>query len=368
MKWIRLFQMGLVAGLVLAFSACKREPIIVSGSDNRQIEVNSLVKDRKKHNQVILLVAYGSAWEEAYNAYELTIKAYKDWFPDHDVFLAFSSDICINIARAGANTSPRIFYNPQQYLYAFAQDGVRYKEIVVQSLQVIPSKEYDRVFGILKDFANHVDGDIDEQYLSEVCLRLGAPLLTDPEKDVSQVAKELDRLYQEIIGDDLIVFMAHGVPEEYDTYQANVRFTELEAALQKLNPHYFVGTLDVPGNYKTDVYRRMDKAGYNKGNRKVFLHPLLAVYGTHAHDYMFYDESDGTRYNFADLMAEAGDGDAIDYYWQEFFDAIGSGVACDGNSIIRKGLLDLQGIQQIWIDHTKEAMRNAPLDFGSSGL
>lgn len=368
MKLIRLFQMGLVAGLVLAISACKREPIPGSGNDHWQQAVNNLVKDRKKQDRAILLVAYGSSRVEAYEAYDATVDAYKQKFQGYDVFLSFSSDICINHARAGEYTFPRDFYAPQQYLCAFAQNGVRYREIVVQSLQVIPTREYDRVIGLLKDFATNADGDIDEEYLSEVSIKLGVPLLTDPDQDVPRVANELDGLYKELMGDDLFVFMGHGAPEEYDTYEANSRFIELERALQKLNPHYFVGTLDVPGNFKTDVYQRMADAGCTKGGLKVYLHPLLAVYGTHAHDYMFDDESYGTRYNFADLMAEVKEGEDIDYYWQEFYGAIGSGVICEDNLMIRRGLLDLPKIRQIWMDHTQVALNGEPLDFRSSGL
>ena len=363
MKPIRLLPIALLVGLVLGISACKSEPIIDSEYDHMQYAVTNLVKGQKTNNRVILLVAYGSAWEEAYNAYDVTIDAYKQKFRGYDVFLAFSSNICINNARAGLFTLPRDYYSPQNYLIAFAQDGVSYDEIVVQSLQVIPTKEYDCVTGILKDFANNVNGDLNEEYLSRVNLKLGVPLLMDPDKDVPKVAKELDGIYQDLAADNLIVFMAHGAPEEYDTYEANARFVELEKALQEINPHYFVGTIDVPGNYKTDVYQRMVDAGFNEKNLKVFLHPLLAVNGSRVHDYMFDNESDGTRYNFADLMAEVREGEDIDYYWQEFFGATGSGFICENNTMIQRGLLDLQEIAEIWMSHTLDAISREPLDF-----
>ena len=107
MKPIRLLTIGLLAGLVLGISACKSEPIIDSEYDIMQYSVNNLVKGQKINNRVILLVAYGSCWEEAYNAYDVTIDAYKQKFRGYDVFLAFSSNICINNARAGVYTLPR---------------------------------------------------------------------------------------------------------------------------------------------------------------------------------------------------------------------------------------------------------------------
>ena len=110
-----------------------------------QNAVNETVKNQKKNDKVILLVAFGSTWEQAYDAFDATVAAYKQQFPGYDVFLSFSSAICINRAAAGENVDPRNFYAPPFWLNAFAQDGVKYREIVVQSLQVIPGEEYTRV-------------------------------------------------------------------------------------------------------------------------------------------------------------------------------------------------------------------------------
>ena len=75
----------------------------------------------------------------------------------------------------------------------------------------------------------------------------------------------------------------------------------------------------------------MVDAGFNERNLKVFLHPLLAVNGSRVHDYMFDNDSDGTR-----------------------------------NTMIHRGLLDLQAIAQIWMDHTQDAISREPLDFRDS--
>ena len=92
------------------------------------------VISHKNHDKVILLVAFGSTWDQAYDAFDTTIDAYKAAFGDYDVFLSYSSAICINRAAAGENTEPRYYYAPPFWLNAFADEDVQYDEIVVQSL------------------------------------------------------------------------------------------------------------------------------------------------------------------------------------------------------------------------------------------
>ena len=133
--------------------------------------VTADVLSQKKHDKAILLVAFGSTWDQAYKAFDTTIDAYKAAFGDYDVFLSYSSAICINRAAAGENTDPRFYYAPPFWLNAFAAEGVQYDEIVVQSLQVIPGEEYTRVINYIKDFANNANGDLDDDYLANVTLK-----------------------------------------------------------------------------------------------------------------------------------------------------------------------------------------------------
>lgn len=220
----------------------------------------------------------------------------------------------------------------------------------------------------LKDFANNANGDLDDDYLSSVIMKLGVPLLQDPEKDVNDVASALHNLYKSQAANDIVAFMGHGNPDEYDTYKANVRYTQLEEALQALNPHYFVGTVDMMENFKPHVYERMAEAGLNTGNRKVYLHPLMSIDGDHGHNDMAGDDLpekfEGKSYTFADLMAEANEeGEVEDCSWKVFFGANGSGFTCNNSTMIEKGLLELPTIRQIWMNHTQDAINGEPLDY-----
>jgi len=371
MKKTRFLTAALLAVLTLGFVSC--DPYNEQYNYNAyQRAVNETVKAQKKNNKAILLVAFGSTWQQAFDAFDATVSAYKQSFPGYDVYLSFSSAICINRAAAGENASDgaevRNYYAPPFWLTAFAQKGVMYNEIVIQSLQVIPGEEYTRVINYIKDFANNANGDIDDDYLSRVILKLGVPLLQEEESDVNAVARALDNLYKGQAAKDVVAFMGHGNPDSYDTYKANVRYTQLEEALQAINPHYFVGTVDMMENFKPHVYERMAEAGLNDGTMKVYLHPLMSIDGDHGHNDMAGDDLPekfvGKSYTFADLMEEANEeGEVEDCSWKIFFGANGSGFTCNNTTMIEKGLLELPSIRQIWMNHTQAAINGEPLDY-----
>ena len=192
MKKIKFLMIAMMAILATAsFTACSDDDDDnVSNMERYRSAVEKTVKQQKKHNKAILLVAFGSTWQQAYDAFDLTQQEYAQEFSDYDVFLSFSSAICINRAAAGENTAKRSFYEPKYWLEAFGR--VQYEEIIIQSMQVIPGEEYGRVVNAVKDFANNSTGDIDDKYLSEVTIKLGTPLMATVE-DVETLAKELNK-------------------------------------------------------------------------------------------------------------------------------------------------------------------------------
>ena len=354
MKKIKFFLMALAAiSLSAGFMACSNDDD-VSNWQKYQDAVTQNVKSNKKQNKAILLVAFGSTWQQAYDAFDGTVSAYKQQFPAYDVFLSFSSAICINRAAAGENVDPRNFYAPNFWLNAFAQEGVRYDEIVVQSLQVIPGEEYTRVINYIKDFANNSNGDLDDEYLSKVVLKLGVPLLQDADKDVPEVAKQLNALYKTQAAEGAVAFMGHGNPDSYDTYKANVRYTQLEEALQTYSKNYFVGTVDMMGNFKTNVLQRMQDAGITSG--KVYCHPLMSIDGDHGHNDMAGDDDawdNGYEPN--------EEGEVEETSWKKYFSRMG--YVCNNETMIEKGLLELPTVRNVWMQHTKDAIAGEALDY-----
>jgi len=318
--------------------------------------VTADVLSQKKHDKAILLVAFGSTWDQAYDAFDTTIDAYKAAFGDYDVFLSYSSAICINRAAAGENTNPRFYYAPPFWLNAFAAEGVQYDEIVVQSLQVIPGEEYTRVINYIKDFANNANGDLDDDYLAGVTLKLGVPLLQSKENDVPAVAKELNALYSDKAAEGVVAFMGHGNPDSYDTYKANVRYTDLEEALQTYSKNYFVGTVDMKGNFKTNVWARMTAAGITSG--KVYCHPLMSIDGDHGHNDMAGDDDENWD---GEKFTPNEEGEVEDTSWKMYFQHLG--YECNDDTMLPFGLLELPTVRQVWMNHTQDAIDGEPLDY-----
>ena len=153
MKKIKSF---LVAAIAMAFVA---PMFIACGDDDKSDTVESIVseytindqmvanqKAKSGKNVAVLLVAFGSTWNNAFQAFDKTKAAYEAAFPNADVYMSFSSDICINRASAGENTDDngnivrRDYYEPRYLLHAIG--AAKYGTIYVQSLQVIPGEEF----------------------------------------------------------------------------------------------------------------------------------------------------------------------------------------------------------------------------------
>ena len=370
MKKIKFLFLSAMALLLSAsFTSCSDDGDDVSNNEQAyQDIVLNTVKSQKTKDKALLLVAFGSTWQNAFDDFDTTLKAYKTAFPDHDVFISFSSAICRNRAAAGEHKDDgaevRNYYSPERWLNAFGK--VQYPEITVQSLQVIPGEEYGRVVNALKDFANNGNNDLDNNYLKKVKLHLGTPLMAvgsdDPseDNDVTKLAAELDKIYSDYAQQGAMLFMGHGNPDEYDTYKANVRYTQLEKALQALDKpyakNYFVGTVDMMGNFKTDVVKRMKVANYLTG--KVFCAPLMSIAGDHANNDMAGDD-DAWKLNDEN-------GEYEETSWKVFFsdtEHVENGYDCTDETMIVKGLLYDPAVRQLWINHTTAAVNSDPLEW-----
>lgn len=362
MKKIKSFFLATIAFALVAplFTACGDD------DDNETIEnivseytVNDkMVADQKaksKKDVAVLLVAFGSTWNNAFLAFDKTKTAYEAAFPQADVYVCFSSDICINRASAGENTDDngnivkRDYYEPRYLLHAIG--AAKYSKIYVQSLQVIPGEEFAAVVASVKKFMNNgyiASAHLDDAYLAKLeenkAIFLGMPLLNDPEADIPEVAKQLNALYATEAQQGTVAFMGHGNPDTYDTFKANVRYTQLEEELQKLNANYFVGTVDMPDNYKQDVKARMQEKGISSG--KIYLHALMSIAGDHAHNDM---AGEGDEY------WDAEDEESEDNSWFEYFGHKGYEPIVPVVGKHPQGLLELSGVLNVWIKHTKEA-------------
>ena len=90
MKKIKFILLAMMAMMTTAtFVACSDDDDDnnVSNMQRYQNEVDQVVKAQKKNSKAILLVAFGSTWQQAYDAFDQTRAEYERAFSGYDVYL-----------------------------------------------------------------------------------------------------------------------------------------------------------------------------------------------------------------------------------------------------------------------------------------
>ena len=366
MKTIKFLMMAAVALVTaMSFTACSDDDDNSSNYQKYQQEVTNMVNKQKKNDKVILIVAFGSTWQQAYDTFEKVVDDYKANFPGWDVFLSFSSIECINHAREGENVAPKDYYDPEHWLNAIGQAG--YKKIVVQSLQVIPGEEYRNVRdSYVKNFMNNKNGIFTTEYLKSLDRNvvIGTPLMAE-ESDAEALAEVLNKEsdIKAAVAEGIVAFMGHGNPEGYDYYGGNIRYVQLEQYLRAINENYYVGTVDMDQTLVDDVLENiagrtvtyevgaisMDVTYAANNAKKAQLYPLMSIAGDHAHNDMADPDDEGSwfsMFNDADIKTMA--------YETTFKEACLKGYATGTDYI--PALAERSAVRKLWMNHTREAI------------
>ena len=369
-KYLMLAMMAIMTSAM--FTACSDDDDSkLSNYEKYQQAVNKTVNSQKKSDKVILLVAFGSTWEQAYDTFDQVVADYKSSFSGWDVYLSFSSAICINNARAGENVAPKDYYDPEHWLTAIGLAG--YKQVVVQSLQVIPGEEYRRVRdSYVKDFMNNRNGDFTNAYMKSLDLNVvvGTPLMAE-ESDAQTLAQTLNNEadVKAAMQKGIVAFMGHGNPEGYDYYGGNIRYLQLEDALRAISPNYYVGTVDMNETYAEDVLNHIKggKFDYQVGDvAKSTIYPannaknaqlfvLMSIAGDHAHNDMADDEDKESwfsMFNKAGIETTAYETGFKEACWKKYK---------TGEDYI-PGLAERSAVRKLWMNHTREAIAKLGTD------
>ncbi len=342
-----------------------------------QQAVNNIVNSQKRSDKVILLVAFGSTWEQAYDTFDKVIDDYKKdlRFQGWDVFLSFSSAICINNARAGENVAPKDFYDPEHFLTAIGKAG--YKKIVVQSLQVIPGEEYRRVRdSYVKDFMNNRNGDFTDAYMKSIDrqVAIGTPLMAE-ESDAQTLATTLNDEpdVQAAVQQGIVAFMGHGNPVGYDYYGGNIRYLQLEKylrAIPTVGQNYYVGTVDMADTYAENVLEHIaggtftyqvgslaETVTYPTNNAtQAQLFVLMSIAGDHAHNDMADPEDPESwfsLFNAAGITTKAEETNFTEICWKNY-DPTQEGYI--------PGLAERSAVRALWMKHTWNAIMTLGTD------
>ena len=388
-KYFMLAMMTIIAGAV--FTACSDSDdkngngdsngsSSQSNYDRYQQTVNQAVNSQKKSDKAILLVAFGSTWEQAYDTFDKVVDDYKSNFSGWDVYLSFSSAICINNARAGENVAPKDYYDPEHWLTAIGLAG--YKQIVVQSLQVIPGEEYRRVRdSYVKDFMNNRNGDFTDAYMKSIDKNVvvGTPLMAEVE-DAQALANVLSNEsdIKAAAQQGIVAFMGHGNPEGYDYYGGNIRYLQLEdylRAIPTVGKNYYVGTVDMFETGAEDVLAHIDGGTFDfheseKSDKiiktttyeandaeKAQLFVLMSIAGDHAHNDMADDEDEESWYNLfngADIETKAYETSFTEACWRNTAEIQAKGYI--------PGLAERSAVRKLWMNHTTAAIAKLGTD------
>ena len=367
MKTIKYLMMAAVALMTaMSFTACSDDDNDNSSNYQKyQQEVTNMVNKQKKNDKVILLVAFGSTWEQAYDTFEKVVDDYKANFSGWDVYLSFSSIECINNARAGENVAPKDYYDPEHWLNAIGQAG--YKQIVVQSLQVIPGEEYRNVRdSYVKNFMNNKNGNFTTAYLKSLDRNvvIGTPLMAEKE-DAEALAEVLNKEsdIKAAVAEGIVAFMGHGNPEGYDYYGGNIRYVQLEQYLRAINKNYYVGTVDMDQTLVDDVLENIagrdvtyqvgainiDVTYAENTAKKAQLYPLMSIAGDHAHNDMADEEDEESWYsmfNAAGIETAAYETTFKEACWKKYQ---------AGDDYI-PALAERSAVRKLWMNHTKDAI------------
>lgn len=277
----------------------------------------------------ILAVSFGTSFNDSRVA---DIKGIEDALqeanPDWSVRRAFTPQIIINHVQARDGEK---IDNVDQALERAVDNGV--KNLVVQPTHLMRGAEYDELVEAVENYKDKFETvKIAEPLLGEVGADADAV-----NSDKEAVAKALTAEAVKDAGYDSLdaakedgtafVFMGHGT-----SHTAKVSYSQMQTQMKDLGyDNVFIGTVEGEPEETSceSVIDAVEKAGY----KKVVLRPLMVVAGDHANNDMAGDDDDS---------------------WLSMFKASGKFDSVDTQIT---GLGEIKDIQQIYVDHTAEAMK-----------
>ena len=276
----------------------------------------------------ILVVSFGTSFN---NSRAADIKGIEDAlqaaYPDWSVRRAFTAQIIINHVQARDGEK---IDNVNQALDRAVNNGV--KNLIVQPTHLMHGAEYDELIGELDNYKDQFESvQVAEPLLGEV--GADATVINADKKAVAEILTAeavktagYDSLDAAKEDGAAFVFMGHGT-----SHTAKVSYSQMQTQMQELGyDNVFIGTVE--GEPEETACEAVIDAAAEAGYTKVILRPLMVVAGDHANNDMAGDDDDS---------------------WLSMFKASGKFDSVDTQIA---GLGEIEGIQQIYVEHTADAM------------
>ncbi len=276
----------------------------------------------------ILVVSFGTSFNDSRAEDIKGIEdAVQEAYPDWSVRRAFTSQIIINHVQARDGEK---IDNMEQAMERAVANGV--KELVVLPTHLMAGAEYGELMETVEAY--------EERFES---VKVAAPLLGEVGSDASVINKDKQAVARILAAEaakdagyetiqaakedkTAFVLMGHGT-----SHTAMVSYGQMQTQMKKLGyDNIFVGTVEGDEAFAADeVRKQVSEAGYTR----VILRPLMVVAGDHAnHDMAGEDEES----------------------WLSIFEASG---AFETVKVQIRGLGSVEAIQQLYVDHTADAMK-----------
>ena len=276
----------------------------------------------------LLVVSFGTSFNDS-RAEDIggIEKALEAAYPDWSVRRAFTAQIIINHVQARDDEK---IDNVDQALERAVDNGV--KNLVVQPTHLMHGAEYDELVETIDNYKDKFETvTVAEPMLGEV----GSDA-TVVNEDKAKVAEAITAEAVKTAGYDSLdaakedgtafVFMGHGT-----SHSAKVSYSQMAAQMKDLSyDNVFIGTVE--GEPEETACENVIEAVKEAGYTKVVLRPLMVVAGDHANNDMAGDDEDSWKSQFT----ASG-----------YFDSVDTQIS---------GLGRIEAIQQIYIDHTKDAI------------
>ncbi len=276
----------------------------------------------------ILVVSFGTSFN---NSRVADIKGIEDAlqaaYPDWSVRRAFTAQIIINHVQARDGEK---IDNVNQALDRAVNNGV--KNLIVQPTHLMHGAEYDELIGELDNYKDQFESvQVAEPLLGEV--GADATVINADKKAVAEILTAeavktagYDSLDAAKEDGTAFVFMGHGT-----SHTAKVSYSQMQTQMKELGyDNVFIGTVE--GEPEETACEAVIDAVADAGYTKVILRPLMVVAGDHANN----DMAGGDEDSWLSMFKASGK-----------FDSVDTQIA---------GLGGIEGIQQIYVEHTADVM------------
>ena len=282
----------------------------------------------------ILVVSFGTSFNDSrVDDIKGIEDAIQEANPDWSVRRAFTAQIIINHVQARDGEA---IDNMDQALNRAVANGV--KNLVIQPTHLMHGAEYDELMESVNSYQDKFETvKVAEPLLGEV-----GEDATIVNADKEAVAKVLTEAAIKDAGYDSLdaakedgaafVFLGHGT-----SHTAKVSYSQMQSQMEALGyGNVFIGTVE--GEPEETSCEAVIDAVTQAGYKKVILRPLMVVAGDHANNDMAGEDEDS---------------------WICMFQASGNFDSVDTQIT---GLGSIDAIQQLYIEHTANAMTQAAAD------